>query len=303
VSARFGTYLALIGAVLFWGLSFVGTKVALRFFPPFTLVFLRFGAASFFFLVFFLRRGLPSFTRGQKWKLLLIALLEPGLYFACETMGLQLTSASKASLIIALIPIAVMILARIFLGEDISIRNGVSIALSFAGIAVLVTGDPEFTLQLGGALLGDLLILGAVIIAAFYTILVRDLGKTHSALVITSVQTFFGTLFFAPFFFLELRTVPWAALGPRPIMALIYLILFATILAFLCYNHALTRIPASRVAVFINGIPVVTTLAAWPVLGERLGPVQLLGGGLVLFGVYLANMRAAAGAMQTRVEG
>jgi drug/metabolite transporter (DMT)-like permease len=59
MSARFGTYLALVGAVLFWGLSLIGTKIALQFFPPFTLVFLRFGTASLFFLVLIVRKGLP----------------------------------------------------------------------------------------------------------------------------------------------------------------------------------------------------------------------------------------------------
>jgi drug/metabolite transporter (DMT)-like permease len=196
-----------------------------------------------------------------------------------------------------------MILARIFIGEHISLRDVVSIGLSFTGITVLVIGDSIFNLRLGGALLGDMLILGAVVIAAFYTILVRDLGQTHSSLVITSFQTFFGTLFYAPFFFLEFRRVPWGTIGLRPTLAVIYLSIFATTLAFLCYNHALTRIPASRVAVFINGIPVVTTLAAWPLLNERLGPVQLLGGGLVLLAVYLANMKTSVRELITRVQG
>jgi len=64
--------------------------------------------------------------------------------------------------------------------------------------------------------------------------------------------------------------------------ALLYLTIFATIGAFLCYNYALTKIPAFRAAVFINGIPVVTALGAWILLGESLTVVQAAGGVLVI---------------------
>ena len=76
----------------------------------------------------------------------------------------------------------------------------------------------------------------------------------------------------------------------RSVEALLYLTIFATIGAFLCYNYALSRIPASRAAVFINGIPVVTALGAWIVLGESLTPVQAAGGVLVLCAVFLTNL-------------
>jgi drug/metabolite transporter (DMT)-like permease len=72
-------------------------------------------------------------------------------------------------------------------------------------------------------------------------------------------------------------------------MALIVLTIFATIGAFLCYNFALTRIPAAQAAVCINGIPLVTACGAWVLLGETLTSMQFLGGALVLVAVFLAN--------------
>jgi drug/metabolite transporter (DMT)-like permease len=290
MSARHAAYAALVGAVLFWGFSFIGTKIALAFFPPFTLVFLRFSAASIFFLIPIMRRGFPRFSRNEWLKLFLIALFEPGIYFACETVGLQFTTASKASLIIALVPIFVMIFARIFIGESIHRKDALSIGLSFAGIVILITGDPRFEFGLRGSALGDLLILGAVLAAGLYTILARDLGRLHSAMVITAFQSFFGAVFYLPLFILEFAKTPWSSITVKPVAALLYLILFATISAFLCYNFALSRIPAARAAVFINGIPVITTIAAWPLLGERLEPIQMLGGMLVLGAVYLATL-------------
>ena len=283
-------YFALTLAMVFWGLSFVATKIALESLPTFTLVFLRFGLGSCLFLALAVQYGLPRFTRKAHGKLLLTAVFEPGLYFIFETIGLQHTTAPKAALIIALTPIAVLFFASLFLGERSSPWSLFGTAMSLAGIAVLVGGDPQFRWALGGHLLGDLLIFGAVISAALYMVCARDLGRSHSAREITSMQTLYGSLFYLVPFLLELPEIQWSAVSGRSLGALGYLTVFATFSAFLCYNYGLTKVPASRASVFINGIPVVTALAAWLLLGERLTMLQAVGGLLVLVGVYLANL-------------
>jgi len=283
------TYLALNGAVIFWGLSFVATKMALESFPTFTLVFARFMLASCFFLTLMLYKGFPSFTRKEHGKLLLIALFEPGLYFIFETLGLQYTTAPKASLIIATVPLAVTALAAGFLGERTNTAAIAGIALSLAGIAVLIAGDPQFSWSLKGSLSGDLLIFGAVISAAFYMICARELGQKHSATDITGLQIIYGALLFVPAFLWELPEIKWSAITVRSAGSLIYLTLFATVAGFICYNYALTQISASRASIFINAIPVVTAVGAAVMLGERLTLIQICGGAVVLSGVCLAN--------------
>ena len=287
---QFKTYLALNAAMVFWGLSFVATKVALESFSPFTLIFARFALASCLFLALMAHRGLPSFTRKDHIKMFILALFEPGLYFTFETIGLQYTTAPKAALIIATIPVVVMVFAAFFLGEHTSLPSLFGIGLSLAGIAVLVVGDPQFSWNLGGPMRGDILIFGAVFSAAIYIVSARDLGRNHSPLEITSMQAIYGAIFYAPAFLWELPGVEWSAMSGRSVEALLYLTIFATIGAFLCYNYVLSRIPASRAAVFINGIPVVTALGAWIVLGESLTPVQAAGGVLVLCAVFLTNL-------------
>jgi len=284
------TYLALNAAVIFWGLSFVATKIALESIPIFTLVFARFSLASCFFLVFLIRHGFPEFTGKDRINMFLVALFEPGLYFIFETLGLKYTSAPKASLIIATIPVAVVIFSALFLGEKTRMTGLFGIGLSLIGIAVLITGDPEFKWELDGSALGDMLIIGAVVTAALYMVSARKLGQTRSPFEITSMQIMYGAIFYAPAFFWELPQMQWTAVSARSIGALIYLTFFATVSGFLCYNFALSRIPAPRAAVFINGIPVVTTIGAWILLGEKLTMIQAAGGGIVLFAVFLTNL-------------
>ncbi len=296
------TYLALAGAVVFWGMSFVFTKIALESLPPFTLIFGRFGLSAIFFLILMGRHGFPRFTRRDHVKVFLTALFEPGLYFIFETKGLQYTSAAKTALIIATIPLAVAILSRIVLGERTTWVSIGGIFVSLVGIAILITGDPSFGWDLSGPLFGDLLVVGAVISAALYMIIARNLGKRHTALEITTMQILWGAVMFAPGFLWELPSIQWSAVSTGSLAALIYLTLFATITAFLCYNYALTQVPASRAAIFINCIPVVTALGAWIILGELLTPLQIAGGALVIFAVGMANLPALQ-RLSIRLEG
>ena len=283
-------YIALIAAIIFWGLAFVATKIALESIPLFTLVFARFSLASCFLLVFVIRRGFPDFSGKDHVNMFIIALFEPGLYFIFETLGLKYTTAPKASLIIATIPVVVVIFSALFLREKTRITGLLGIGLSLTGIAVLITGDPQFKWDLSGSMLGDVLIIGAVVSAAVYIVSARKLGQTRSTFEITSMQIMYGAIFYMPAFFWELPNIHWSVVSGRSIGALVYLTFFATICAFFCYNFALSRVPASRAAVFINGIPVVTTLAAWILLGEKLTMIQAAGGGIVLFAVFLTNL-------------
>ena len=283
------TYLALAFTILFWGLSFIATKIALTSFTPFVYMFFRFTLASVFFLVLMLWRGFPKLSAGDHKKLFLIGLLEPGLYFIFETFGLTYTTASKASLIIAAVPIAVLLLARIVLKEKITGKRLWGVILSIAGIMILILGDPKFSISSAGSMLGDMLIFGAVISASFYMIIARDLGQRLSSLEITSFQVFYGAILFTPFFLLNMGGIQWSQISAQAVGAVVFLAVFATILGFLFYNYALTQIPASQVAVFINGIPVVTAIVAWFILGESLTLLQMAGGLLVLIAVIVAN--------------
>ncbi|MGI6422547.1 MAG: DMT family transporter [Syntrophomonadaceae bacterium] len=295
------TYAALTLTMLVWGLSFIGTKIALGSFTPFVCIFLRFSLASLFFLLVFIVQGFPKLSLEQHRKLILTALFQPGLYFAFETIGLTYTTASTASIILALVPIAVLILAHLILKEAISGYNVAGILLSVLGIILLVWGG-SFNWSWQGYLLGNLLILGAVFSAAFYMVMARDLGKSLSSLQITGFQVLYGTLIFAPFFFYYLPQVQWAQVSLHSYGAIVFLSLFCTIGGFLAYNYALTRIEASRASVFINGVPVVTAVGAWFILNEKLTLLQMGGGALVLLAVFISNIPAQSKAYSAQEQ-
>lgn len=290
-NSAFLTYLALAFSIIFWGFSFIATKVALNSFTPFSLIFFRFAAASFFFVWLLGRKGFPSLNWPNLKMLALLAIFQPGLYFTFESIGLQHTSATKTSLIIATIPIVVLLLSVLFLRERLRLINTIGVCISMVGVSLLVFGDGSAGTS-GGALIGDLMICGAVLSASVYMIITRHLGQIVTPIQITGMQIIFGAIIFFPAFLYDLPKVSWGEIRYEGIVALVALTLFATIGAFLCYNYALSRIPAARAAVCINGIPVVTAFGAWILLDESLAPLQLIGGGIVLAAVYLANYSA-----------
>ncbi len=282
-------YLSLTATTLFWGLSFVATKLALETIHPAHLLFFRFAAAGILLLFLLPRRALLVLTLRDHLLLFATAAFEPGLYFFFETMALQRIYAAEASLIVATIPMVVLLLSTIFLGEKNSWKVGAGIVLSIAGVAVLAFLGEKSAMKSSSSAQGYLLMFGAVVTASAYITLARNLTRRLSALLVTVMQVVYGAVFFAPGAFLKRGAFSLSDIRFRSMAGLVFLVLFATVGAFFCYNFALTRIKAAVASVYLNGIPLVTAAAAWILLGERLSYAQAAGGGLILLSVYLVN--------------
>ena len=283
------SYTALVLAVLFWGASYVGTKVALDGFPPLVLAFLRFLVAGLLFGALLLLKGSYKMPLRFHKRLFLLALFLPGLYFICENYGIKYTSATKASLIIATVPVAVAVLSALIRAEPFTRRRGASLVLSLAGVALLVFQGAQGHGGLFSLSRGDLLMVGAVFSSAVYMVMTRKLSEEYDTFVLTAYQMIYGLLFFTPFFLLEMGNSHWTAVTAEQWGALAVLAFFSTIGAFFAYNYALRAIPAGRASLFINVVPFVTAFCAWMLLGERLGSMQIGGGILVVLAACMAS--------------
>jgi len=282
---NFSIYAALAGTMLIWGVSFVATKYLLGFMTPITYMAVRFAVAAVLFTGILMYYGLPRFNRRVHLLVLVTALAEPVAYFIFESYGLNFTTASKASLIIATIPVMVMVAARVFLGEPVSTRGIWSVVVSMAGIALVVLGDPDVSLSQPGSMVGDLLVFGAVISASTYITMARHVGKTNSTVHITAMQILYGALVFVILWLFQSPDAKRMSLDGAGWAALLFLAGGATIGAFLLYNYALSHVHAGEAALFINAIPVITAITARFFLNERLSVVQISGAVLVIAAV------------------
>lgn len=250
-----------------------------------TYMALRFSIAAVLFISIMAVTGFPRIDRRAHVMIALTALAEPVFYFLFESYGLQLTTASKASLIIATIPVMVLVAAHFFLHERMTRRGVLSVFISLAGISLVVLGDRSASLAQPSTIVGDLLVFGAVVSAATYITLARHLTQTYAAIHITGLQITYGAVVFSLLWVFQPSSLRIPSIDAAGWGALIFLVLGATIGAFLLYNHSLSRVTAGKAALFINAIPVITAVTARIVLQERLTSIQIFGGILVIAAV------------------
>ena len=241
--------------MLFWGLSFVSSKTILNSgVPPMTMVCIRFVIATII-LNLFLRRFDPA-ARLRKKDILPLAvsgLFGVTVYFFFESRGIKLTSASHASLIIAVIPVVTVLAETILFRTRITVLTGLGIALSVVGVVFVV--EPPGPARVAASLAGDLFMFGACLSWVVYIILSKNLHKRLSEIAITAYQSLFGTAFLIPLALLEMRQ--WVPITLAAGLNLAYLAVFCSALSNFLYVYALSALGPIAVSPYVNLIPVV----------------------------------------------
>ena len=282
-------FFSLVLAMLLWASSFVALKLAFRGYHPMQVIFGRMFIASLCFIVF-----IPAF-RKVRWRrrdlkyLLIMAICEPCLYFIFEAKALELTSASQAGMITAMLPLLVAILAWSILKENIRLQTLFGFIMAIIGACWLSIAS-EITADAPNPLLGNFCEFLAMVCAAGYTIALKHLSDHYPPLFLTAFQAFLGSLFFFPFLLMPGIGIP-RHLETTPLLAVVYLGTFITFGAYACYNFGVSRIPASQAAGFVNLIPVFGVLLGMLILGDRLNAEQWLACGLVFCGVWISSRR------------
>jgi drug/metabolite transporter (DMT)-like permease len=285
-------YAALAVATVAFGLSFVAIKVALGGFEPLLGAFLRFALAGGVLYVAWLlfggaERKAKRASRRELGRLALLGFVSLTVYISLENLGIARTSAGVAAVLAGAIPVFVIVLNAFTLREATGARQWAGVLVSFVGIVALVAFGTGVE---SGTLLGNLLVLGASLAVAVYTLMARRLLVDRSALYVTTYQHLFGALFVVPAVIVEalivggVRAPTWPAVG-----GIVYLAIAASAVGYLLFNYALRFVEASRASVFTNLTPVVGIAGAYLLLGERFGPGQMIAALVVGAGVWLAN--------------
>ena len=279
--------LSLIFAMYIWASSFVALKSAMNDLGPFTVIFFRMLIASLCFLYFIKGFLKYDFSKKDIKFILLLALFEPCLYFIFESKALQLTSASQAGMITSLMPIITAMVAGYFLKEIIS-KQMIFGSLIAMGGAIWLSLQGTSSIDAPNPLLGNFLEFLAMLCAAFYTVTVRYLSDRYSALFITAIQVFIGTVFFIPLFLYEYINIG-LNMTVESFLWVAYLGVVVTLGGYGLYNYALTKIEASKASIFIYLIPVFTLFLAYFMLNEKLSSLEFIACFIILFGVFISE--------------
>ena len=280
LAALYGLAIALL-----WGLSFLSIKVAVREVPPMTMAAARFLIAAAALPLLAGLRGKRLRVPLRDLPLLAVSgLVGVTLYFLGENNGVALLSASESSIIVGTIPVVTVLAERAILGTRLGARTYIGAVLSLLGVALIV-GQPGAS---GSSIKGYLYMALATAAWVVYAFLTRPLAQRHSQLTITFWQILFGLLGSLPFALAEAPR--WQTPGLASVLNIVFLGLLCSALGYWLYIATLEILGPGRASLYLNLIPVVSVVAAYFLLGERLGPAQLTGGGAAIAGVYLATL-------------
>lgn len=287
---------ALLFVVLIWGANFVVMKQAFSVLSPWAFNVVRLSLAVGLLLgILRLREGWPALPKRDVFKLVGLGILGNTLYQIPFVVGLNLTTAGNSSLILATIPVWSALLARALGWERITPRMWLGISLSFLGVALVTVASPNgFSLRSAG-FLGDLLTLLAAACWAGYTVFSKDLLKRYSPLQVSALALLFGVITLWPLSLPYVLRADWLHLPPWTWLTLLYSGVFPIAVAYVIWAAGVRRAGAARTAVYNNLVPVVTFGIAFVAFQEPIAPLQLLGGAVVLAGVWLTAASRSGG--------
>lgn len=293
-------------APLFWAVNFIVADRAIAEFTPLELTFFRWLGAFPILLVIALwmdRKHRDKWrTAAREWWIHVVqAVLGMVGYTLLLYAALETTSPVNASVISAINPAIIALVAVVVLGESIRRSGVLGIGISFIGVVIVVLLGGAGGLSNVQIVPGDLLVIGAIVAWTAYVIISRSV-KTPP-ITATTVQVGLSAVILLPVMaVVGIQATPtvegWWGLA--------IIIVFPSALAYLLWNVAVSNLGPSRTGVFLNLLPVFTAAIA-VALGDALTLWQVVGGVIVLAGVYLttkpptksAAATAAAGAVVT----
>lgn len=283
-------HFALLLMVVIWAVNFSVAKIALEELSPLAFNAVRFPmAAALLFLVLRARGRIPLPTRAELPRVLALGLLGNFLYQMLFIFGLDRTRAGNASLLLAGTPIITALLSAMMGHERVRPRVWISVAATFGGILLVVLGG-RAELQTGrGTLLGDLLMFGASVAWAYYTVGSRPLVERYGPLPIAAWTLWIGTAGLLCAGLLDTLHTDWQHVHASTWAALVYAGVLSIGVAYIIWYYGVDKLGNTRTAVYSNVTPVIALGVAWLWLGEVPTAAQLFGAAVIVTGVTVAQ--------------
>lgn len=295
-------YTLVLLAVLGWSFNFIIAKITLRHINPFALTSFRIELSGLLMLpIYFAQARRSRLNRKDLWTFAVLGFWGVAINRGLFIVGLNYTTAAHSVLIVASGPILVLLLARVYKLEKITRAKITGMATCFAGVVILVAGDELH--GHAGTWIGDLIALGGTCGFALYTVLAKRVARQYDTISMNTFCNLAGAIFLLPLTLREAARLNWGAVGPVGWVGLAYTVLVSSIGAYLIFFWALAHLPASRLAVFTYIETPLSALLAVLILGESASLALLIGGALILVGVYLAEFGPGSEAAPVEAAG
>ncbi|QHF45023.1 EamA family transporter [Pseudomonas sp. S35] len=292
------TYCKLAAVTMIWGGTFVAGRYLADQLHPLLAASLRFILASLALLLFMgmSRTALARPSLAQLAQLAVLGFFGIFFYNLCFFYGLHSINASRASLIVALNPAVIGLASWLVFKERLGRTQVLGIALCLGGAAtVIVSRNPQLMQATPSSGLGDLLIAGCVLAWAIYSLFSRGLNASLGPLQTVTWSVLLGTVMLCVTTALSghFTIGGIAGLSQPQLLSLLYLGVFGSALAYIGYYDGIRRIGPTRSGVFIALNPLTAVVCGALLLDEQLTTPMLVGGAVILLGIYLCNKTLA----------
>ena len=286
-------YLLLALTALFWAGNFIVGRGVHEHVPPIALAWTRWSVATLIILPFavsHLKRDWPIICANLPI-LFFFGTIGVGAFNSLSYTGLNYTTALNALILQSSGPVLIVLASVAFFGDRVSLRQGVGIAISIAGVLYMVARGELAVLKDFVLNWGDFLILAALALWGLYTAFLRNRPEIHW-LSFVAVTFFIGALANTPFVVWEHVSGRQLHLDVETMSAIAYVAVFPSVLAYICYNRGVELIGANRAGVCLYLVPLFGAVMAITLLGEEPHAYHLIGITLILAGVALSARKA-----------
>jgi drug/metabolite transporter (DMT)-like permease len=289
-------YLLLSITALCWAGNAIVGRLAAGHIAPVTLSFLRWSIACLIILPFAWKHLVRDWAaiRGRLGIMVFLSVTGIGAFTALQYWALEHTQALNTLLLQSAGPLFVAGWSLILLGVRLTWAQACGIAMSLAGVLVILLHGDLTTLRNIEFNKGDLIFTVALAIFGLYSVLSLKRPAIHG-LSFVAFTFGAGAASLIPLLIWELSTQPLMRIDAANLLSLFYVTVFPSTLAYLCFNRGVHLIGANRAAPFFHVVPLFGTVMSIVFLGEHPQPFHFLGFALVLTGVFVASRKPATG--------
>lgn len=288
---NFKIYLLMIMATFFWAGAFIAAKLGVYELSPTILTFLRMGiAAIIIFPIMVIKLGTNWKLKKNEIKIVLATSIVGMIgYHMFFFTALKYTTASNASMINATNPLITAVLASLFASERITPKKIAMLLLAFCGVVYIIIAGNINSLATLVLNKGDFIMLCGTFLWAVYGIIVKKAVPIMGPLKLTTYTFLFCALIMAPFAIFAFATTNAFSVGINPYIAVIYMAIFPTVIGYSIQQYAIAQIGPSKASLFINLVPIISTILAVIFLNEHIRSYHLIGATMIITAVIVYN--------------
>lgn len=259
--------------------------------PPISLAFWRWTLALLIIAPFGLRRLYEQRTLLKQHSRFMFfqGILGVTGFNTLIYLALQSTTAINAVLVNSCIPILIVIVSWLVYRERLSLKQSVGVLISLSGVLLIIAKGDITALQQLTFNRGDLLVLAAALVWAFYSANLRNYPKELHPIAYQTGIMIVGVFFLIPFWLYEIQSGKQMQITIATTLTIGYVALFASVLAFICWTKAIRKVGANRAGPFIHLMPVFSTILAMIFLDEYLLSYHIQGMFLVFSGIFITT--------------